>query len=114
MERPTDFFCEHVKTDNHMAKIKDRLIMEEKKIDAFEKRKNREHNKKFNKQVANVKQQERYYSFKSLKNLSPQYGRCVISISVCIVHKSKITFKSPYTHAHIPPLAPSEKKTPKT
>lgn len=41
--RPPDFFAEMVKTDDHMAKVKDRLIFESKKIDAFEQRKsNRE------------------------------------------------------------------------
>jgi rRNA-processing protein EBP2 len=49
--RPSDFFCEHVKTDVHMARIKDRLILEEKKIDAVEQRKQRDFNRKFNKQV---------------------------------------------------------------
>jgi len=37
--RPTDFFAEMLKTDAHMAKIKDRLIFESKKIAAFEERK---------------------------------------------------------------------------
>jgi rRNA-processing protein EBP2 len=42
--RPDDFFAEMVKTDEHMAKIKDRLIFETKKMEAFEQRKtNREH-----------------------------------------------------------------------
>jgi rRNA-processing protein EBP2 len=41
--RPVDFFAEMVKTDDHMAKVKDRLIFETKKMDAFEQRKsNRE------------------------------------------------------------------------
>jgi rRNA-processing protein EBP2 len=41
--RPDDFFAEMVKTDDHMAKVKDRLIFETKKIEAFEQRKsNRE------------------------------------------------------------------------
>lgn len=41
--RPEDFFAEMVKTDDHMAKVKDRLIFEGKKIEAFEQRKsNRE------------------------------------------------------------------------
>ena len=57
IKRPQDYFCEQVKSDNHMAKIKDKLILEEKKIDAFEKRKNREHQRKFNKQVADLKKQ---------------------------------------------------------
>jgi len=41
--RPEDFFAEMVKTDDHMAMVKDRLIFENKKMDAFEQRKsNRE------------------------------------------------------------------------
>lgn len=57
--KPVDYFCEHVKTDAHMAKIKDRLLIEEKRIEAFELRKNREQNKKFNKQVSQLKKQEK-------------------------------------------------------
>mmetsp|Transcript_16199 Transcript_16199/g.18461 ORF Transcript_16199/g.18461 Transcript_16199/m.18461 type:complete len:390 (+) Transcript_16199:50-1219(+) len=41
--RPEDFFAEMLKTDDHMAKVKDRLIFESKKMDSFEQRKsNRE------------------------------------------------------------------------
>jgi len=37
--RPDDFFAEMIKTDEHMAKIKDRLIFETKKIEAVQRRK---------------------------------------------------------------------------
>ncbi|KAL3784030.1 hypothetical protein HJC23_006316 [Cyclotella cryptica] len=37
--RPEDFFAEMVKTDEHMAKVKDRLIFETKKIEAVQRRK---------------------------------------------------------------------------
>jgi len=37
--RPDDFFAEMVKSDDHMAKVKDRLIFETKKMEAFEQRK---------------------------------------------------------------------------
>ena len=37
--RPTDFFCEMLKSDQHMDAVKDRLIFESKKMDSFEKRK---------------------------------------------------------------------------
>lgn len=41
--RPDDFFAEMVKTDDHMAKVKDRLIFENKKMEAVAQRKaNRE------------------------------------------------------------------------
>lgn len=57
--RPNDFFCENVKTDTHMNRIKDRLLLEEKKMSAFDLRKQRETNRKFNKQVADLKKQEK-------------------------------------------------------
>ncbi|KAL9180818.1 hypothetical protein ACHAXT_011271 [Thalassiosira profunda] len=42
--RPDDFFAEMVKSDAHMAKIKDRLIFETKKMEAVDRRKsNKEH-----------------------------------------------------------------------
>jgi len=41
--RPQDFYTEMIKTDDHMRKVKDRLVFESKKINAFEQRKtNRE------------------------------------------------------------------------
>mmetsp|Transcript_9828 Transcript_9828/g.9495 ORF Transcript_9828/g.9495 Transcript_9828/m.9495 type:complete len:401 (-) Transcript_9828:64-1266(-) len=43
--RPIDFFAEMVKTDDHMAKVKDRLIFETKKMDAFEQRKSNKEQK---------------------------------------------------------------------
>lgn len=57
--RPPDYFCENMKSDMHMTKIKDKLLLEEKKIEAFEMRKNRENNRKFNKQVSELKKQEK-------------------------------------------------------
>ena len=58
-QRPHDYFAENVKTDGHMAKIKDRLILEEKKMDAFEQRKMRDENRKFAKQKAALLKQEK-------------------------------------------------------
>ena len=46
-KRPEDFFCEMVKSDSHMARVKDRLIFEQHKMDAFEKRKQRQTQAKF-------------------------------------------------------------------
>jgi len=62
--RPDDFFCESIKSDAHMARVKDKLILEEKKISAFEQRKNRDTNKKFNKQVATLRKEEKLKSTK--------------------------------------------------
>mmetsp|Transcript_17922 Transcript_17922/g.49711 ORF Transcript_17922/g.49711 Transcript_17922/m.49711 type:complete len:428 (-) Transcript_17922:1657-2940(-) len=43
--RPDDFFAEMVKTDEHMARVKDRLIFEGKKIDAVAQRKSNKEQK---------------------------------------------------------------------
>jgi len=50
---------------NTGAQIKDRLLLEEKKIEAFELRKNRENNRKFNKQVSELRKQEKSKDRKS-------------------------------------------------
>jgi len=64
IDRPLDYFCESLKSDAHMARIKDRLITEEKKMAAFEDRKQRDINKKFNKQVAALKKSNKTQSTK--------------------------------------------------
>ena len=48
-KRPDDFFCEMLKSDAHMANVKDKLIFEQKKMEAFEQRKERQAQKKFSK-----------------------------------------------------------------
>uniref|UniRef100_A0A7S3M572 Uncharacterized protein n=1 Tax=Spumella elongata TaxID=89044 RepID=A0A7S3M572_9STRA len=58
VRRPNDYFCENLKTDAHMTKIKDRLLIEDKRIEAFELRKNKDNNRKFNKQVKELRKQE--------------------------------------------------------
>jgi len=57
--RPDDFYCEMVKSDSHMAKIKDKLIFEQKKMEAFEQRKNRQSQKKFAKATASDLQRDK-------------------------------------------------------
>jgi len=59
LRRPDDYFAENLKTDVHMARIKDKLLLETKKMDAFEKRQQRESNRKYNKQIMEMKKQER-------------------------------------------------------
>lgn len=58
-ERPEDFFCEMMKSDAHMAKVKEELIFQQKKMEAFEKRKERQHQMKFNKAVKAEKAAEK-------------------------------------------------------
>lgn len=43
--RPDDFFAEMIKTDDHMAKVKDRLIFENKKMEAVAQRKSNKEQK---------------------------------------------------------------------
>lgn len=64
--RPNDFFCEQMKSDAHMARVKERLLVEQKRIEAFEQRKNREQNRKFNKQLVEQKKQEKTTEQKQL------------------------------------------------
>lgn len=57
--RPDDFFAEMVKSDEHMAKIKDRLIFESKKIAAFGQRKANREQKLRAKEARSKKLQEK-------------------------------------------------------
>jgi rRNA-processing protein EBP2 len=51
VRRPKDFFCEMVKSDQHMARVKESLVVQQKKISAVEKRKAEKAQKKYAKQV---------------------------------------------------------------
>jgi len=66
LQRPNDFFCEQVKSDAHMTRIKDRLLIEEKRMEAFEQRKNREQNRKYNKQLVLMKKETKNKEKKQL------------------------------------------------
>ncbi|KAJ8604315.1 hypothetical protein CTAYLR_002563 [Chrysophaeum taylorii] len=59
VERPPDFFCEMLKSDAHMARVKDELIFQQKKMEAFEQRKARQHQLKFAKAVQASKKAEK-------------------------------------------------------
>ena len=50
-KRPEDYFAEMVKSDRHMARVKDQLIFEQRKMAAFEMRKSQQQHKKRAKQV---------------------------------------------------------------
>jgi rRNA-processing protein EBP2 len=58
-KRPEDFFCEMVKSDTHMARVKDRLIFEQHKLDAFEQRKERQTQGKFAKAKASKQAEDK-------------------------------------------------------
>ena len=50
--RPDDYFAEMLKSDDHMARVKDKLLFEQKKMSAVEARKKRQASASFGKQVA--------------------------------------------------------------
>jgi len=58
-KRPEDYFAEMVKSDKHMARIKDQLIFEQRKMAAFEMRKQQQQQQKRSKQVESEKVRQR-------------------------------------------------------
>lgn len=50
-KRPSDFYAESVKPDSHMAKVKQVLLNEKKRVQEMEERKKQRETKKFQKQV---------------------------------------------------------------
>lgn len=57
--RPPDYYAEMVKSDDHMAKVKEQLLWEQKQIDETEQRRKERESKKFSKQVQAEKRKER-------------------------------------------------------
>jgi rRNA-processing protein EBP2 len=60
ISRPDDFFAEMLKSDEHMAKVKSRLLQQQSKIKTFEEKQSRMENKKFHKAIKAYKQTERH------------------------------------------------------
>lgn len=58
--RPDDFFAEMMKTDEHMGKVKSRLLKQQVKIQTFEERKLRAENKKFHKAIKDHTMKEKH------------------------------------------------------
>ncbi|ETL41911.1 hypothetical protein F442_07446 [Phytophthora nicotianae P10297] len=58
-KRPDDYFAEMLKSDAHMAKVKDKLIYEQKKITAVEERKKSQAHRKVAKEIQAEKIKER-------------------------------------------------------
>lgn len=56
---PADFFAERVKPDKHMARVKDKLIEEQRKMVAVAERKQDKETRRFAKQVQSAKIQEK-------------------------------------------------------
>jgi len=57
--RPNDFFAEMLKPDEHMARIKDKLLLEKKKMNVVAERRQQKEQKKYHKQVRAKKQESK-------------------------------------------------------
>merc|ERR1712204_31995 len=55
IQRPNDFYAEMIKTDNHMKKIKGRILWEQKRIGIVENRKKNKRLKQYHKQLMSNK-----------------------------------------------------------
>ena len=58
--RPDDFFAEMLKNDEHMVKVKSRLLKQQVKIKTFEEKKLRAENKKFHKALKDFKMKNKH------------------------------------------------------
>ena len=60
ISRPDDFFAEMLKTDQHMADVKSRILRQQVKIKSFEEKKQRADNKKFHKAIKDFKMKAKH------------------------------------------------------
>lgn len=60
ISRPDDFFAEMFKSDDHMGKVKSRLLKQSVKIKTFEEKKLRAENKKFHRAIKDHKMKEKH------------------------------------------------------
>lgn len=77
--RPDDYFAEMIKSDSHMARVKDKLLFEQKKMSAVDARKKRQSAAEFGKEVASERLKARAADKKatldSLASWRKQRGR---------------------------------------
>jgi len=71
--RPADYFAEMIKSDAHMARIKQNLLFEKKKMEAFEQRKKQQEYKKFAKKVQAEKIREKASHKAKAKDLALEF-----------------------------------------
>jgi len=67
-ERPNDYYAEMLKSDEHMEKIRQKLLDDSANIKASEQAKKQRHLKKFGKQVQVEKQKEREKSKREMND----------------------------------------------
>lgn len=75
--RPTDYYAEMVKTDDHMNKVKSQFMYEQKQIEEKEERRRQREQKQYGKKVQLEKTQEKQKDKKrQIDNIS-KYERCM-------------------------------------
>jgi len=72
-QRPDDYLAEMIKSDAHMARVKQRLVFEQQKMDAFEQRKQQQEYKKVSKKLQAEKLKEKAARKKSNMKNTDQY-----------------------------------------
>ena len=60
ISRPDDFLAEMLKTDEHMARVKSRLLKQQVKMKTFGEKKQRTENKKFHKALKDFKMKAKH------------------------------------------------------
>ena len=60
ISRPDDFFAEMLKSDEHMIKVKSKLLQQQQKVQTFEEKKQKMENKRFHKAIKAYKQNEKH------------------------------------------------------
>ncbi|TMW59280.1 hypothetical protein Poli38472_004349 [Pythium oligandrum] len=74
-KRPEDYFAEMLKSDAHMAKVKDKLIYEQKKIHAVEERKKSQAHRKVAKEIQAEKTKQRLQEKKDTLDAVKQWKK---------------------------------------
>ena len=78
ISRPDDFLAEMVKSDEHMGRIKSKILMQQTKIKTFEEKKLRDENKKFHKALKDTKMRQKHQEKKeNLENINKLKKRIV-------------------------------------
>ena len=71
--RPTDYFAEMVKSDEHMGRVKQRLLFEKQKMESFDRRKEQQLHKRRAKEVVTEKRQFKEHRKAHARDLAAKY-----------------------------------------
>eukprot|EP00056_Hartaetosiga_gracilis_P003964 m.69885 g.69885 ORF g.69885 m.69885 type:complete len:393 (+) comp11649_c0_seq2:1155-2333(+) len=75
IQRPGDYFAEMLKTDDHMERVREKMLNEEKKIETQEKARKQRENKKFGKKVQQEVLHERARHKRATLELAARRGK---------------------------------------